>query len=269
MITRRLWLAYRYPAANHPLYEQVVKTHPEQVPWYLWLVAVVLSPVFVLFLIVLTTLALAIPWTVSISRAISHEKLKRRYDVLRTSLGGELLINWLICAACMHRGQSFVRLHSLGFWATRLLIAVLLILSSGLVLRAETTPEIVATLAMLAAVGLVLIIDHYQTIVIAGLSSITVSTYLTDSFALSILAPGILVMIQLVTYLLAALVSFGFLPRIIGVDALLILYALHVVAFALIRELGIFALWRWMLFRLHTNPREATNLLDWHSSPLI
>ncbi len=270
MITRRLWLALRYPQSRHPLYRQVVTFRSQSSPWLLWFAMMIFAPVLLIPALPFTATAYGLIWTVNITQAIVHLHATNRYYILSVSPDGEPGINWAVCTGTMHRNGTFERLHSSGLWVARFLVGFIVlstIFDSLATLDENANP--VNGIALYGIVGVGVIVNHYQSVVISALCSMLIPTFLSDSFSIRAIAPTTFLSIQIMTYLLTAFTGSLLISLVelqtSSMEHLLIQFVL----FAFIREISIFVLWRSLLYRLKSNWIEAQPLLDWRSHLLV
>lgn len=273
-MTRRLWLALRYPDEQQPLYIRLVAVRSATVPWLLWLGVVLFAPILLIPALPFTATAYGLVWTVHISQSLSQLRATGRYSILSTTPNGELGISFTVCTGLMHHNRTFLRLHSGGLWSVRILVGFIFlsIIFDSLPSVSEAERPFVGVMVYLfVACGL--IIDHYQTVVICGLWSMIIPTFVDDAFSIRVAAPTGFLMIQFTTYILTVALSFSTLPvflRLIQVGLpVAARIPLQFVVFIAIRELMVFGLWRVLLHRLRTNWDEAEPLLDWRSHLLV
>lgn len=273
-MTRRLWLALRYPDEQHPLYAKLVVVRSATVSWLLWLGVVLFAPILLIPALPFTATAYGLVWTVHISQSLCQLRATGRYSVLSTTPNGELGISFAVCTGLMHHNRRFLRLHSGSLWSARILVGFIFlsIIFDSLPSIGEAERPLAGVMVYLfVACGL--IIDHYQTVAICGLWSMLVPTFVDDAFSIRVIAPAGFLMIQVATYILIVVLSFSVLPAFLRVLQIALPIAARVplqfVLFVAIRELMVFGLWRVLLHRLRTNWDEAEPLLDWRSHLLV
>ena len=274
MITRRLWLALRYPDTFHPIYKQIVTIRSQATPWWVWFAAIIFAPILLIPALPFTATAYGIFWTLSITQTIAHLKSTQRYEMLSAAPGGELTMNWAVCAGTMHRNGTFLRLHSGGLWAARFLVGFIVlstVFDSLTTFNENDDPLYGMAIYVTVAIGLV--IDHYQSVVLCALCSMLLPTLLSDTFSVRLITPSAFLGVQILTYLLTAIMSVVLLTvglRLLNIEvSLLGRLPIQLALFVLIREAIVFILWRGVLHQLKSNWTEAQPLLDWHSHRLI
>jgi hypothetical protein len=252
MMTRRLWLALRYPPEIHPIFREIKgSTDWEYLPWFLWLVALLLLPLLILPAVILAGTAYGLFWSVNIANTISTE---RRYELLCILPGGALSAHWLLATGSMHRNNGFARVHSPALWVTRILFGALLIAAWT---HGETLPVMVE-LSLYLIAGMALFINHYTSVVISAMVGMLMPTLVNDKFSLLLMTFGITGLLHVASWIMPLLLVA---PNLSLTQRTL----LQLLMFAAVREGMVLVLWRMLVSRLGANDE----ILDWRSHHLI
>lgn len=244
MLTRKIWVACNTPS-DHPLYEQIRNTSRSiTIPWYWWLIGIILTPVIFTFILLLSTTAYSALWMFnSINTTITARK-SGRYDLLATAPDGEFGVLWQIWMGCSHRNGSFERVYAPYGW----LVGILFGMSFTFAFLNVSVPfglfEYIffIQVAPYIIVGLSLYIDYFQSVSLACLVTVLVSESARDGFSAGVIGVGGFLIIQMLGYAMV-IVAILNLPVFgnVGIVALVVLTPL---ASGLMHEVMMLILWR-------------------------
>jgi hypothetical protein len=286
MITRKLWLALRYPPVKDPQYVRILTQTRNPPPLIVVLISVLLGPLWLVILI-LANVQYGLLWIAEINTAIVREWDHRTYDLLCLCPDGVFGVHWATAAATVNRNGVFTRLTHPMFLLIRVVLAILLaiaVLNSSPGLNAS---QGLALLPLHLTIAGVLALMQYQSPVLAVLiamappvfasSRLVVAQAMSGAVYLTLEIGGLLAMILTVTLLNT--VAIGPVHTLqTGIGLALIALAFY----ALLREAIIARLWhlaskaldvqvdgrKWLNWRDHNphRPRQRTVQLS-HNDP--
>jgi hypothetical protein len=258
----------RYPPTDHPIFRQGIRSDAKvKLPWLLWLIALILAPILILPGLILSGTTYSLFWAIQISNYLTQARSHKDYDLLCALPCGEFGVNWLFSTGYLHRGGAFARLHGIGFWGARLIFMALIVypvLKGALISETDDSQAITASILAVAII-VMLVVNHYQSVVMGGLIGILIPAKAKDRFNVPLFVIGAYVALQSVSYLATAILAWillgdGFSAHNDLQIALRIFDV--VVVFIAIREFIVIYLWRTTLATYQTEQTEAFQLLD-------
>lgn len=266
MLTWKLWRALRQPPHQHPLYQHTLSRPASAMSGYLGCVVILIAPMLLLPALVFLSGVYGLRWAMQIAGAIAREHESGRFDLVALSPSGAFGSSRAIMSACLYRNESLAQIQSGGAWVLRLAFALTLMLSftslSEPILTVDYAPNVneIVTLVYLASMVAAIYIDHVQSVVVAQLVGMWIPTLVRRRLDASMGALLIYLLLQVSTYVLTALISFGLLPMVLGALPMpintILLALLRLAAFFAIREILIQVLWRAVVRQTNAAPSE-------------
>lgn len=291
MIAHKIWHAFNQPPRHDPLFAYIVTQRRNtnlgvSSSFFMWLFIVTglgfcwtvtfdWLPTLVLLALIFANTTYSALWSLSICRTIVSEQAQRRYDVLATLPLGRFGTSWAMGMGTLHRRRSFtwipflVRLFSMVLMIT--LVGALAI--TGLALQnTETTrlsyeSNFAAIPLVIAAMGVVVVFyfDHLYSVVIGILLGMIAPIDVRNTTEATLRAFGAFMVTQMVTYTLGWFVVLVFLPQILqGVDripATLVQVVAGLLLYALLREITLRYLWRYLRRQLNAGRIEIDHVM--------
>jgi hypothetical protein len=278
MISWRLWLLLQHPPKNHPLFTRIAPADQSNTfeRWFLRLpivMAAAIISMIVLFAIgsgrglvegapmlpiaipILTSLS-GFNWSTSISADIAKERESGHFELLATSPPGALGIGWIIGNGHLYKTQQSLYLFRLSmiFIATSMTTIFVLaaMLASG-----DLVPNADFIIEGLGTVG-ILLLDSIQSVVLAVIMGIYVSTQLSNRFEANVFGGTSFVFVQVVIYLLGYLIGYSLLPGVFadmgftGWLAAMMLTGFRAALLLGLREMLVMLIWNHLVERLST-----------------
>ncbi|MBC7871522.1 MAG: hypothetical protein H7Y09_11840, partial [Chitinophagaceae bacterium] len=263
-----LWRALRQPPLEHPLYQRLVMGRLDAVPFIAWGLALIAAPIILLPALLLIGTTYGLIWTMNISQAIVQEKSSGNYDLVNLTPCGEFGQNWIISAACMHRNQTYTRIHSLGLWVLRIGIPLSFLIPNLGGNSAYGYRGVIFMPLIAAAVIIVMVVDHFQSIAAGLLAGLLAPTISSDGANIRLTAVGLFGGVQISTYLITGLATFAILPifsdalSVNNVLVVAIILIFLVVLLCTLREIALLLLWKQVTNHLNTSQVEAFEQLN-------
>lgn len=293
MISLKLWRALSKPPRQHPLFQYVLADSKREKPgvtsgfvvWTLMLAtfvfiwAVIFKPVqgIILALFVALNSIYAMRWVLRISRIISEEKQRGRFDLLASLPIGLLGTSWALSTGAVHRRSSFRWLPYLVLIVAIIaFIALCSLVTITFALLEELSGNEEAFMANLdfVRIGIRVIpfvilfyIDHVYSIltaiIVGQVSTIDIAD-VAEGQVRSLL--GFLV-IQAVTYLITFLISILGLPYLLslfgftGLGYMVLSSFVAIIIFVIIREWTTYFLWTFLTISLEADTIEKDLVL--------
>jgi hypothetical protein len=266
MISWKLWRALHRPPVTHPLYKRVVQAGNLPTPMFTD-AAETIASLLVLPIIAFTGAVHGMGWAIAISCVIVSEQRQYTYDVLGLIPGGMLGASWSMSSGCLHRHRKFMNISSPNALLGRIALFGLIFLAFIPVIAdgniEKSTVYLFYGLAVLGA----MIIDHAHSIVLSTLIGMLVPQYAISRTEPALGALFGCLVLQVSTYLAAALVIFVALPMlytmlgISGIIADISVPLLGMSGFVALREFLIRQLWTALLRQLNSDTAEFDALL--------
>lgn len=255
MITYRIVRALQKPPITHPLFQRIINQPNRVLPWYAWLIALIILPYMILMIVIFSATTFGIRWLIDIHNTLSREIKQGTYTLLTVTPSGKIGTQWLIILGIMYRGNAFQRLNNLGFWAGRLLMVLTGVYvflnpspSPGQFPTTNHTPlEVKITLVCILLLGFV--IHHYQSITLCALIALLIPTFTYEARTAPLIAVGLFIITQFVSYLMTFIIGFLIAPSIIKSFELptaphdITQMIVQLLIFVVIREVIITAYW--------------------------
>lgn len=293
MISFKLWRALSKPPRQHPLFQYVLADSKSEKPgitsgfvvWILMLAAfvfiwsVIFKPVMALILVMFIALnsIYATRWVLRISQTILEEKQTRRFDLLASLPIGLLGTSWALSTGAVHRRSSFRWLPYLIL----MIVVIAVIALCGLVTVTFTLLEELSgnDTAMLANLDFVRIgirvipfvvlfyIDHIYSILTAIIFGQIATIDIENIAEGQVRALIGFLAIQVITYLIASLISIIGLPYIFSifgfteVQHLVLIAVIGICVFVLLREWTTYFLWTFLTNSLDADAKEKALVL--------
>jgi hypothetical protein len=291
-ITWRLWNLLRYPPRLHPVFWRVVNQPGLRLPpnamrglrWLAYaglaalLVASPVALVLVVYWIVLLPVVLLIfsgslygvYRAMDISVTLSREHQQGTYDLLRVTPPGAAGIDWMIGAACLHRGNTLGQLHRtiraivLSCMLALVVVNIFILLSFGVArdeYRLAVSQQALNIVSTLIALCVICYCDHVQSIVTGCLVGIITAGVVKSTTEGRVWAVPLFLAIQFGSYLLI-FVMVTLAQVIISALAnespggILASAASAAFIYYLVREAVIGMLWRYLLHQSQTSVGE-------------
>jgi hypothetical protein len=264
MLSRKLWRALHIPPVTEPLYKRTVHAGRLPTPPFTDAIETIAS-LLVLPIIFFTGAVHGIGWAISISCVIANEQRRDTYDVLGLLPGGRLGATWAFCTACLHRYRKFINLTSGNALMGRIIVIGMCLLGVSPVFIMRDG-ALVALFYVISALG-VIIIDHGQAIVLSSLIGMVVPHHPITRAEPALGALLGCLLLQTLSYLGAALVTFWLVPTlygmlgISGVVADISVPLLGLGSFIGLREFMIRQLWATLLRQLNADTDEFKAVL--------
>ncbi len=204
---------------------------------------------------------------VRISGQIAEERDQGRYELLSLTPSGAWGFGWATIMSYLYRSATFSRLRR---WVPIVSVLLALVAASGLLfqvfiyVRTPTYQQEFTNdwweLVFLFYVGTTvaaLYIDFYQSVIAGVLLAMVIPTYGRNRFETQALTVGAFLGVQIATYLTTLLVGFLILPGIyysLGIYGWveeIVMIALRLGVFVLVREIIIMGLWQFAQQRLN------------------
>lgn len=221
MLTWRLWRGLKKPAAQHPLFLRVLNTPPLIMPWYIACSVIVIAPFLLLPALVFMSGVYGLRWAVMIANSIAKEQESGMYELIALTPVGAFGSSRAIMTACLHRNESLAQLQSLGAWALRITFGIVLMLSlemvSAPIIRYDVDPFLgqIITPLYLLMLCIAVYIDHVQSIVTAELVGMLVPIYVRRRQDAGIGAGTAYTVLQVGSYALTLLLGFALLSPVL------------------------------------------------------
>lgn len=212
-------------------------------------------------------------WAAIISRTIIQEHRAHTYDLLCLAPEGTLGANWAIASGCLHRGDVF--------GALRFAMTVSLIIGGGLVallamvalfmaIRSTPTVMLITAVRTIADLGIVLALFyvHYvQSMVLSALVGVCAPALFDNRSDTPWLAFALFELIQFGSYGAFALLHVLIAPALTSISpeawlAYIAAPLVYLLAFTMLREAVILALWELVRIRLNAAPTEREVLMS-------
>ena len=210
-------------------------------------------PVSLLMVMLLASTVYVSLWTIDTSVTIAHEREQGTYDLLCLAPSGALGVHWAICAASLHRKETFVWIDLL-----RKIVAGVLLFTFVVIVITAASREKVVDLAVLMALLLDMVslavasyLDHVQATVLGSLVGMSVPLFTRSTAAARIWAVLAFVGLQL-GVILATLASVALVAP--ALPAAISPLTFGLLAFFLIRESAVIVLWHSLAQSLSANP---------------
>jgi hypothetical protein len=275
MITLRLWKAFKHPPSTHPIFQRLLDEAEDEIELFsllqqillqgqiwLWPLLFMLNMRALLLMVFSGTLYGAI-WSVQISGRIATERQNRRYDLLCLSPLGAVGASWAICTGCLHQKRAFEQINSQEAWSVRLILFIPIVISLPLIVRQLFAVTLTTSLIGILAVILVFYVDHVQSVLFGGLLGLLAFHHAPSRLDCRLWALAAFLGLQIITYLLLALVSVFILPALHPIFpgiwySDIVIPLLSVLTFFLVRETILKYLW-------HVLVREGDSPAEWYS----
>lgn len=279
MITFYLFRIISKPPITHPLFDRLINQSNRVLPWYAWLIGVIILPYIIMMIVIFSATTFGIRWLIDSHNTLSRQIKQGTHTLIATSPVGEIGARWLIIMGTFYRGESFQRLNSLGFWGGRLFVvltALYIVINPAPSARQfpppETTPlEVNITLVTVILLGFA--IHHYQSIALCATIALLIPTFTHEARTAPLIAVGTFIITQLLSYLLSFILGFLLLPTFI--DGLKLSTNAHDIA-QMIVQLLIFVIIReaivtlfWLITHKRYHLQDTKNALMFTVAPNI
>lgn len=271
MLTHTLWRALRHPSTEHPLFRRTVLRRLDAIPCLAWGVALIAAPVLLLPALLLIGMTYGLIWAMMIAGLIARERTNGLFELLAVSPLGAFGTSWLICTACVHRGQAFDRIHNFGLWFARIIFALYIVAFTGFGGRSVFTISSIQCgllwIIMLAVIAY-MVIDHLQSIATGCLSGMLAPALSSDRLNARTAAFALFTGAQLAVYLPGSLLIAALFPALNAAfttgNTLQVIIFLLVIGLTLLamREAALRLMWQRLLTHLNVGSEEAQTILQ-------
>lgn len=294
-MTWQLWRILQYPPRQHPLFWRTLQ-HPgglltplgatlARVLFFIGgLGMVIISPPLALIMLVYGVVLLPVSVlmfsgvvfggysAITIATHLAQEHRQGRYELLQVTPSGATLIDMVVSAGCLHRGNRFQQVHKLvRLTALSLLIALGLVAGfiflslvfnpSGNLNNRAVAQQILPLVLFLLGLCAIFYLDHVQSIITGCLVGMLTPYYTQSALEVRIIVVLLFFLFQTSAYLSSLLlilpvsVVLPTLPVPVSFAYWLMLI-LAVSIFYAVREAFIRLLWRFLLQQSHTSAAE-------------
>lgn len=268
MLTWKLWRGLKRPPPKNPLFQRVMSSPPQEMPWYLGCAIVLVAPFLLLPAFVFMSAVYGLRWTIMIAGMIARERESGMFELIALSPNGLFGSSRAIMSACLHRNESLAQMQSFGAWIMRFAMGLVLMLT----IASLTTPIVlndadpllgqIITPLYIISLAIAVYVDHIHSILVAELVGMLVPIYTTRRVDASLGALVLYLLIQVGTYALTLLIGFAILPFVLELlpfapqlRAIILPFG-RLAIFYSIREIIIRYLWRRLLYETNAAPSE-------------
>jgi len=299
-LTWQLWNALRFPMRRHPIFNYArkldVSSDKPSLRWrflqVLAFVSVILFAIMLpvpaiitalglvvglpLLLIIFNGTVLGTVLVMGIASTIASARKDNRFELMSISLEGGLGVSWLLATGMIHRRNWHKTIYRLLKWVVTLILillglAMFMLLigtfASESELLRQQQANVLRDVINISLIVAVLWLDHIQSLVIALVLGIVIPTIIRTELQLRTMVTVIYLIIQFCTYL-AIFILYRLIDIIftgIWANSFMVsigITVLSILAFYLMREAIISALWRLMLKQYDASIDEYQRLMN-------
>jgi hypothetical protein len=210
-------------------------------------------PILLLMVMAALSSCYVVVWMISISVTIVRERESHTYELLCLTPSGALGVNWAMCAASLHRADALGWIELFRRLLNGLLLLILLMVLLTTAFR-ENTSNVFHFLTLFVDILLlatVLYVEHVQSIVLGCIVGVLMATYSRSQMDVRFSATGTFLTLQVISLVVSLLIVSNMHSVLASPFSVT---SLSLLAFYLLREGLILALWKILAYQLNANP---------------
>jgi hypothetical protein len=210
-------------------------------------------PILLLMVMAALSSCYVVVWMISISVTIVRERESHTYELLCLTPSGALGVNWAMCAASLHRADALGWIELFRRLLNGLLLLILLMVLLTTAFR-ENTSNVFHFLTLFVDILLlatVLYVEHVQSIVLGCIVGVLMATYSRSQMDVRFSATGTFLTLQVISLVVSLLIVSNMHSVLASPFSVT---SLSLLAFYLLREGLILALWKILAYELNANP---------------